>query len=158
MQAWRARGRPVVLDKVADVLGQFVALDIEPGLDFRRDIFGDVVRPVFESIEGDDAKRIVELAGDQFADHGFPIVSLDLGLVAYEFGLHAAPGPLLDCNVAAFALSRYGGEAHRGALDGLLTGAAVLGEPLVPLDAVGLAVIAAGLLLVTREIPRSQPR
>jgi alkylation response protein AidB-like acyl-CoA dehydrogenase len=51
--------------------------------------------------------------------------AVDLGLVAYEFGLHAAPGPLLDCNVAAFALSRYGGEAHRGALDGLLTGAAI---------------------------------
>jgi drug/metabolite transporter (DMT)-like permease len=34
---------------------------------------------------------------------------------------------------------------------GLLLGAALLGERLVPLDGVGLVVIAAGLLLVTRE-------
>ena len=34
---------------------------------------------------------------------------------------------------------------------GLLTGALLLGEKLVPLDAVGLVVIALGLLLVTRE-------
>jgi drug/metabolite transporter (DMT)-like permease len=34
---------------------------------------------------------------------------------------------------------------------GLLLGAALLGEKLAPLDAVGLVVIAAGLLLVTRE-------
>jgi drug/metabolite transporter (DMT)-like permease len=35
---------------------------------------------------------------------------------------------------------------------GLLLGAALLGEKLAPLDAVGLVVIAAGLLLVTREV------
>jgi drug/metabolite transporter (DMT)-like permease len=39
---------------------------------------------------------------------------------------------------------------------GLLLGAALLGERIVPLDGVGLVVIAAGLLLVTRE-PRARP-
>jgi drug/metabolite transporter (DMT)-like permease len=38
---------------------------------------------------------------------------------------------------------------------GLLLGAALLGEKLAPLDGVGLVVIAAGLLLVTREKPTS---
>jgi drug/metabolite transporter (DMT)-like permease len=39
---------------------------------------------------------------------------------------------------------------------GLLLGSALLGERIVPLDGLGLAVIAAGLLLVTRE-PRARP-
>ena len=51
--------------------------------------------------------------------------AVDLSLVAHEFGRHAAPGPLVDCNVAAFALSQAGGERHRAALDGLLCGAAI---------------------------------
>ena len=37
---------------------------------------------------------------------------LDLVLVAYEFGLHAAPGPLGPTNVVAAALGRWGGEQH----------------------------------------------
>jgi hypothetical protein len=41
----------VTLDEVADVFGQFVAVDIEPGLDFRGDIFGDVLCPVFEGMK-----------------------------------------------------------------------------------------------------------
>src|ERR1700722_17378753 len=32
----------------------------------------------------------------------------DLALIAYEFGRHASPGPLLDCNVVASALSGQG--------------------------------------------------
>ena len=51
--------------------------------------------------------------------------AVDLSLVAHEFGRHAAPGPLVDCNVAAMALSEAGGEARRAALDGLLSGAAI---------------------------------
>src|SRR5689334_22458174 len=39
---------------------------------------------------------------------------VDLGLVAYEFGRHAAPGPLVTTNVVAFALAggAAGGDAH----------------------------------------------
>jgi alkylation response protein AidB-like acyl-CoA dehydrogenase len=33
---------------------------------------------------------------------------VDLGLVAYEFGRHAAPGPLVSSNVVVAALSRHG--------------------------------------------------
>ncbi len=33
---------------------------------------------------------------------------VDLGLIAYEFGRHAAPGPLVSSNVVAAALSRHG--------------------------------------------------
>lgn len=51
--------------------------------------------------------------------------AVDLSLVAHEFGRHAAPGPLVDCNVTAFALSQAGGEAHRAALEGLLSGSTI---------------------------------
>ncbi len=48
---------------------------------------------------------------------------LDLVLVAYEFGLHAAPGPLGPTNVVAAALGRWGSErAAAGPLAGLLSG------------------------------------
>jgi alkylation response protein AidB-like acyl-CoA dehydrogenase len=48
---------------------------------------------------------------------------VDLSLVAYEFGLHAAPGPLLATNIVAAALSAHdtGGDV----LAGLLAGDAV---------------------------------
>jgi alkylation response protein AidB-like acyl-CoA dehydrogenase len=50
---------------------------------------------------------------------------VDLSLVAYEFGHHAAPGPLLGTNVVAAALSGEGGPgapAHVEVLGGLLSG------------------------------------
>jgi len=49
--------------------------------------------------------------------------AVDLSLIAYEFGKHAAPGPLVDCNVVASALSGQTGELQRAVLQGLLTGA-----------------------------------
>jgi alkylation response protein AidB-like acyl-CoA dehydrogenase len=51
---------------------------------------------------------------------------VDLGLVAYEFGRHAAPGPLVDANVAAMALTGHGGELQQAALAGLLSGQALV--------------------------------
>ena len=51
--------------------------------------------------------------------------AVDLALIAYEFGRHAAPGPLLDCNVAAAALSGHAGELQRAVLDGLISGTAI---------------------------------
>ncbi|HXN58903.1 MAG TPA: acyl-CoA dehydrogenase family protein [Acidimicrobiales bacterium] len=48
---------------------------------------------------------------------------VDLSLVAYEFGRHAAPGPLVPTNVVAAALSTHG--AHPDVLAGLLSGDAV---------------------------------
>jgi alkylation response protein AidB-like acyl-CoA dehydrogenase len=47
----------------------------------------------------------------------------DLAIVAYEFGRHAAPGPLASSNVVAGALSRAGSPQQRVAiLPGLLAG------------------------------------
>ncbi len=49
---------------------------------------------------------------------------VDLSIVAYEFGRHAAPGPLVDTSVVASALSRHDGEALKAALGEILSGAA----------------------------------
>ena len=47
----------------------------------------------------------------------------DLGTVAFEFGRHAAPGPLVPVNVVAAALSRAGSpEQKAGPLQGILAG------------------------------------
>ncbi|CAO5177317.1 Acyl-CoA dehydrogenase domain protein [Frankia sp. AiPs1] len=49
----------------------------------------------------------------------------DLLAVAYQFGRHAAPGPLIGTNVVAAALARWGTkEQHGGPLAELLDGAA----------------------------------
>jgi alkylation response protein AidB-like acyl-CoA dehydrogenase len=57
---------------------------------------------------------------------------VDFTLIAYEFGRHAAPGPLVPTNVVAAALAAAGG-AHAEALAALLSGDAVAswcyGEP-----------------------------
>jgi alkylation response protein AidB-like acyl-CoA dehydrogenase len=47
----------------------------------------------------------------------------DLALVAYEFGRHASPGPLVACNVVAAALSRAGTPQQKEeVLGGILGG------------------------------------
>jgi alkylation response protein AidB-like acyl-CoA dehydrogenase len=65
----------------------------------------------------------------------------DLALVAYQFGLHAAPGPLLGSNVLAAALGRWGSSEQREGplreiLSGRATGAWALAE-LPPHDSLG---------------------
>ncbi len=72
---------------------------------------------------------------------------LDLVLVAYEFGLHAAPGPLGPTNVVAAALGRWGSDAQRsGPLAALLSGEVVaawaLAEP-PPNDRLGAIALTA---------------
>lgn len=59
-----------------------------------------------------------EFGGGSVSDDGI----VDLCLVAHEFGRHAAPGPLVDCNVAASALAGLEGDLHRAALADLLSG------------------------------------
>jgi alkylation response protein AidB-like acyl-CoA dehydrogenase len=46
----------------------------------------------------------------------------DLALVAFEFGRHAAPGPLLANNVVASTLSRSGSAEHKKVLAEILSG------------------------------------
>jgi alkylation response protein AidB-like acyl-CoA dehydrogenase len=73
--------------------------------------------------------------GGTIGDHGL----VDLSLVAYEFGRHAAPGPLAVTNVVAATLSETG-RHHDGTLGALLSGTSLatwcLGEP-VPGDRLG---------------------
>ncbi len=59
---------------------------------------------------------------------------LDLALLAYQFGRHAAPGPLGPTNLVAAAVGRWGTDAQRsGLLAELLSGESVaawaLAEP-----------------------------
>jgi len=67
---------------------------------------------------------------------------VDLTLVAHEFGHHAAPGPLIPCNVVAGLLSRA--DAHHDTIAALLAGTTVaawaLAEP-VPHDALGTVTL-----------------
>ena len=46
----------------------------------------------------------------------------DLAAVIEEIGGHLTPGPLLEANLAALALGRIAGAAHRGLLEGLVSG------------------------------------
>ncbi|HEX5586024.1 MAG TPA: acyl-CoA dehydrogenase family protein [Acidimicrobiia bacterium] len=60
----------------------------------------------------------------------------DLALVAFEFGKHAAPGPLVPEAVVAGAISRRGTDEQKAALEGLLSGELIAawcyGEPTRP--------------------------
>jgi alkylation response protein AidB-like acyl-CoA dehydrogenase len=65
----------------------------------------------------------------------------DLVLVAWQFGRHVAPGPLLPTNLVAAALARSGSPAHRtGILPSLMSGDVIAGwahaEP-PPFDRLG---------------------
>jgi len=58
---------------------------------------------------------------------------VDLALVAYEFGRHAAPGPLVGTNVVVATLSEAGDSRHGAVISDLLSGGSIatwcLGEP-----------------------------
>ncbi|MBL7500287.1 acyl-CoA/acyl-ACP dehydrogenase [Frankia sp. CNm7] len=62
-----------------------------------------------------------EVGGGSISGQGL----VDLSLVAYEFGRHAAPGPLVPTNVVAAALSGTGGQAHAEVVGELLSGEAI---------------------------------
>jgi alkylation response protein AidB-like acyl-CoA dehydrogenase len=63
-----------------------------------------------------------DAGGGSISDSGL----LDLVLLAYQFGLHAAPGPLLPANVVGAALGRWGSDEQKaGPLVSLLSGEAV---------------------------------
>src|SRR4051812_45377124 len=59
-------------------------------------------------------------------EHGGGTVSghplQDLALIAYEFGVHAAPGPLVPVNIVAIALAASAARAHHAILGDLLSG------------------------------------
>jgi alkylation response protein AidB-like acyl-CoA dehydrogenase len=85
---------------------------------------------------------------------------LDLSLIAYEFGNHAAPGPLIPTNIVAAALSNAGGERFEEVLDGIAAGTTIatwcLGEaaPNDGLGAIALEIRVDGNELVLNGIKR----
>jgi alkylation response protein AidB-like acyl-CoA dehydrogenase len=87
---------------------------------------------------------------------------LDLVLLGYEFGLHAAPGPLGPTNLVAAALGRWGSEDHRaGVLAELISGERVAAWALAEPDpnsgfgSIGLQAETDGdqVLLVGTKVP-----
>lgn len=83
---------------------------------------------------------------------------IDLTLLAYEFGRHAAPGPLVSSNVVASALSHGGTAAD--AITGLLEGSAIgtwclsEGAPYDGLDAPSFQIEKQGRELLLNGIKR----
>ena len=77
-------------------------------------------------------------------------------LVAYEFGAHASPGPLVPANVVAAALSAA--DAHTDVLGGLLDGSALgtwaFSEPGKSLDPSDFEIRADGNELVLSGVKR----
>ncbi len=59
-----------------------------------------------------------ENGGGTISDSGL----VDLTVLAHEFGVRAAPGPLVPTNVVAAALSGVGGPAHAAVLASVLAG------------------------------------
>jgi alkylation response protein AidB-like acyl-CoA dehydrogenase len=60
--------------------------------------------------------------GGSIGGHGL----VDLGLVAYEFGRHAAPGPLVVANVVAATLSESEGGEFADVINDILRGKAIV--------------------------------
>lgn len=59
-----------------------------------------------------------DAGGGSISGHGI----IDLVLLAHQFGLHVAPGPLLPTNVVAAAIGRRAPSEHGEVLSGLLSG------------------------------------
>jgi hypothetical protein len=68
-----ARRPSVSINKVSEMLGHGLARNVASSLNFLSDIFGNVVCPMLQSVEGHDANRIIELPGHKFTDDGFEI-------------------------------------------------------------------------------------
>jgi alkylation response protein AidB-like acyl-CoA dehydrogenase len=94
--------------------------------------------------------------GGSIGDHGL----VDLALVAYEFGRHAAPGPLLVANVAVATLSETEGHGFDHVISDVLLGKSIvtwcLGEPNPNdrLGAIGLDIRVDGDDLVLSGVKR----
>ena len=80
-----ARRSRVGVNKISEMLRHGFARNVAPGLNFLSDIFGNVVRPVLQSIERYYANRIIELPGHKIGDNRFQIRSLGL-----SFAVNAA--------------------------------------------------------------------
>ena len=77
----------------------------------------------------------------------------DLITVAYQFGRHAAPGPLFATNLVAAALSRWGSEAHRVGELAQLVGGAATAAWAGPSAAEVTAAVSGDHLVLNGELP-----
>ncbi len=97
-----------------------------------------------------------DLGGGSIGGQGL----VDLALVAYEFGRHAAPGPLLATNVVAATLSETGDSRFKEVIGDVLAGTSILtwclGEPPPSdrFDRVGLDVRVEGSEAVMNGVKR----
>jgi alkylation response protein AidB-like acyl-CoA dehydrogenase len=97
-----------------------------------------------------------ELGGGSIGGQGL----VDLGLVAYEFGRHAAPGPLLVTNVVAATLSDTEDGAFKEVIGDILAGTSIVTwcleekGPEGPLNGVDLDIRAEGGDLVLNGVKR----
>lgn len=95
-------------------------------------------------------------------EHGGGTVSgaplQDFGLIAYEFGIHAAPGPLVPVNVVAIALETSPSPAHHEILAELMAGSATAAwcveEPAASLGAPPVTIRRDGDSLVISGVKR----
>jgi hypothetical protein len=97
----------VAVDKVAERFRNVFALDIATGLDFERDLFGNVPRPVLKGVESNDTDRVVELPRHEIGDDCFGVGPLDFG-----FTVHAG-GPSKTIDYEVDGLIRAVGHVHR---------------------------------------------
>jgi hypothetical protein len=65
------------------MLGHGLTRNVAPGLNFLSDIFGNVVRPMLQSVEGYDPNRIIELPSHEVSDYCIEVCALDLGLAVH---------------------------------------------------------------------------
>ena len=97
-----------------------------------------------------------DLGGGSIGGQGL----VDLALVAYEFGRHAAPGPLLATNVVAATLSDTGDSRFKEVIGDVLAGTSILtwclGEPPPSdrFDHVGLDIRVEGSEVVLNGVKR----
>ncbi|BAC51732.1 bll6467 [Bradyrhizobium diazoefficiens USDA 110] len=67
----------MAFDEIAEIVGQCHAIDVASRANLAGDVGRDVLHPVFERVERDHLDRVVEAAGDELADRGLEIASLD---------------------------------------------------------------------------------
>jgi len=69
----------VVLDEIMNAGRHVPHLQIAAAAQLLGDIFGGVLRPAFDGVEGDNPDGVFVLAREQIEDHGFQIGALDAG-------------------------------------------------------------------------------
>src|SRR5580704_6360957 len=75
-----ANAADAVANEIYQMIGYFVAFDVAATLDFPRHVFRQIVGPMFERVERENADRIAEAPRHQIGDDAFEIASFHRGL------------------------------------------------------------------------------